>query len=475
MDNEFFVPHGHLSDEEIEHEDENPEDNSPETQKAKLKIMQQEFAAEMKKKTEKIKPRLIGCVWVKNNAEESDDCSPIVWEILQARAMLINEPVTLDLSDPVDETAADIAPKKIPIKEEGIPDLIRLVHGNPNSRKFLIEEYGAFRRKTYGEQEDFCEFGHVGSKLKEMSEYRQGTETENGLHKVSAWFVKNEFLEKYDLKSLTLPNTWEYTLTPTRISVSKQGSHKTTPSTRKVWTVTEEAMPKLIRLVHGNTHSRKFLVKEFTAFRKQTYGHLEDFKEFCFVGSRIKRIAVWKQRQEEPMQGKYAWFVHDEVLQRYNLIDLPLPNTWTYTLDPTTSSSKPKKPIKLDMEASKENITEQKATNTVPSIEKFAVIMSQNDKKKQFDKLSENKPITPQVAPEQSQQSSTPTATVPTKKRVQLLMSVPRGQTIPEAKKNSLIKHFLNKGGGGGGGGNSEPVDKSTPMDIDKDDVIVIE
>ena len=67
------------------------EDNTPETQKAKLKILQQEFAAEMKKKTEKIKPRLIGCIWL--NGDEDDEgatlspkkyhCSDVIWKILK--------------------------------------------------------------------------------------------------------------------------------------------------------------------------------------------------------------------------------------------------------------------------------------------------------------------------------------------------------------------------------------------------------
>ena len=69
------------------------EDNSPETQKAKLKILQQEFAAEMKKKTEKIKPRLIGCIWL-NGDEDLDGatlspkkyhCSDVIWKVLKVK------------------------------------------------------------------------------------------------------------------------------------------------------------------------------------------------------------------------------------------------------------------------------------------------------------------------------------------------------------------------------------------------------
>ncbi|KFB43643.1 AGAP001104-PA-like protein [Anopheles sinensis] len=113
VDNEFFVPHGHLSDEELQAEDEEGgmDDNSPEAQKAKLKIMQQEFVAEMKKKTEKIKPRLIGCIWENpgekmeennrsNHVDRHVDCSAIIWKMLNDRAMLYDadEPISFTIS-----------------------------------------------------------------------------------------------------------------------------------------------------------------------------------------------------------------------------------------------------------------------------------------------------------------------------------------------------------------------------------------
>ncbi|XP_037079162.1 chromatin assembly factor 1 subunit A-like [Pollicipes pollicipes] len=60
VDNEFFVPHGYLSDEEVKDEE---EIMSPETQKMKLKEKGEEFEKQMKKKTTALKPRLIGCVW----------------------------------------------------------------------------------------------------------------------------------------------------------------------------------------------------------------------------------------------------------------------------------------------------------------------------------------------------------------------------------------------------------------------------
>jgi chromatin assembly factor 1 subunit A len=57
VDNEFFVPHGYLSDEEAG-EDEQDETFNPETAKEKLRLKEKEFQAEHKKTTHQLKPRL---------------------------------------------------------------------------------------------------------------------------------------------------------------------------------------------------------------------------------------------------------------------------------------------------------------------------------------------------------------------------------------------------------------------------------
>ena len=58
VDNEFFVPHGYLSDEEEEKDED--EVFNPETAKEKLKHAEKEFEKEHKKKTQQLKPRLWG-------------------------------------------------------------------------------------------------------------------------------------------------------------------------------------------------------------------------------------------------------------------------------------------------------------------------------------------------------------------------------------------------------------------------------
>ena len=59
VDNEFFVPHGYLSDEEEDKEEDEVLD--PETAKEKQKLAARTFEKEHKKKTAELKPRLWGC------------------------------------------------------------------------------------------------------------------------------------------------------------------------------------------------------------------------------------------------------------------------------------------------------------------------------------------------------------------------------------------------------------------------------
>lgn len=408
VDNDFFVPHGHLSDEEMQEDDE--EDASPEAQKARLQLMQIEFEEEMKKKTEKLKPRIIGCVWLHNDATEPpENVSPLIWGILKTREMLFNSelPIPVNMDDPIDDvpTSGTPAPKRTKITDTDMPGLIRLVHGNLHSRKFLVDEFTAYRKAKYGEQEGFMEVMHVGSKIKEIAEHRKLTE--DGTDKYTGWFVKPEILEKFDLKDLPLPNAWEYTLEPKRSISNDPSAPKSTTTTQ----LDDDGMRELIRLVHGNPYSRKFLVAEFAAFRKAKYGDTENFKEVKFVGSKIKSIAEWSQ-----VHGKVGWWVKQEALEKYALEDLPLENVWTYTLEVPKRKAVPK-PEKHEEE---ENRKQQPPPPppAAGNIAKFAKVLTDTEMKKQFE--------------------------VP-KKRVQLLMSVPVGEDIPEEKKNTLISQFLNK------------------------------
>uniref|UniRef100_A0A182R534 Chromatin assembly factor 1 subunit p150 C-terminal domain-containing protein n=1 Tax=Anopheles funestus TaxID=62324 RepID=A0A182R534_ANOFN len=332
VDNEFFVPHGHLSDEELQEEGED-DDNSPETQKFKLKIMQQEFVAEMKKKTEKIKPRLIGCIWEKESEESTNsyiECSALIRKMLDDRAMLFN------------------------------PD-----------------EPISFTRCISKDEQD-----------------------------------------------------------ATSISPSKDNEK---PTIKKV-KITEEAVRDLARLVHGNVNNRKFLVREFHAF----HASRNDSFEFSLLSiqDKIKEIAHWGPcTVEGSMQGKLCWIVDENVLQQYDLKDVTLPNEWKYHLQKSKFAKQEKK-TNAEKESNPLSDTgDGTATNKV-SNETCAVDVSEKEK-------AEPPTVQKSVANGKSNDAVAVTGKVPTvtksKKRVPLLMSVPRGQNINQTTKNSLISQFLSR------------------------------
>lgn len=226
-----MVPHGHLSDEEMQqNDDEEMRDNHPEAQKAKLKILQQEFAAEMKKKTEKIKPRLIGCIWMNGDedengcsmAEKKYHCSDIIWRILKAREMMTRED-GVKLEENLEPEVLDVeeepaAPAKIQVRQKfndvSVKEFIRLLHGNTNNKKFLIKEFQAYRLKNYHKEPDFLEFfvKSVEEKMTEIVEYKTCAE-EGSLFGKKCWLVKPDVLsEHFPGDELKLPNEWTYIL-----------------------------------------------------------------------------------------------------------------------------------------------------------------------------------------------------------------------------------------------------------------------
>lgn len=336
VDNDFFVPHGHLSDEEMQQmDDEINEDNHPEAQKAKLKILQQEFAAEMKKKTEKIKPRLIGCIWMNGDEDENGfsksgemdkkyHCSDIIWRILKAREMMTSEE-SIKLENDLEPEVAELdekisvqvkAPIRVKFVESSIKDLIRLIHGNTNSKRFIIKEFQAYRLKNFYKDHDFQEFSgrSVEEKMMEIADY------------------------------------------------------KTCP-------------------------------------------------------------------EEGPLFGKKCWLVKPETLQEYYGEEkCPLPNEWLYILEKEVKEKKPKQQCET---MKKEELPD----NLVP-------VAQQRPAGKISEEICDNPPPStndvsrPQQRPGSGDKKPQPSVSVP-KKRVQLLMSGPRGQEISQSKKNNLISQYL--------------------------------
>ncbi|XP_013113213.2 chromatin assembly factor 1 subunit A [Stomoxys calcitrans] len=278
VDNEWFVPHGHLSDEEMQNEDElgDGDANTREAQKAKLQLLQKEFAQEMKKKTEKIKPRLIGCLWVDASGSQPNSCPKMIWDILNTRSMLCTVPPILEepeVEEPSSPSASNSGAnaeksntdkvKPITITDAMLKDLARLLHGNNNSKNFLIKEYIAFIEKTEESIKNGASTNpsktFVREKIDQMAEWQivnsdavsVDQATNNDEPKESAkkkkkskkrlcWVVNQETLDKLDMSSLCLQNSWEYILTP-KLKLDKESAKcdEPTPSVTTEPTATD--------------------------------------------------------------------------------------------------------------------------------------------------------------------------------------------------------------------------------------------
>ncbi|XP_045538769.1 chromatin assembly factor 1 subunit A [Papilio machaon] len=95
VDNEVFVPHGYLSDEEATVDEDDVLSLSPETQKARLKHLEDEFESELKKPTEKLKPRMYGLLWETADGEKPEKCVDALWNYFKKLSMIMNDPTAL--------------------------------------------------------------------------------------------------------------------------------------------------------------------------------------------------------------------------------------------------------------------------------------------------------------------------------------------------------------------------------------------
>ncbi|XP_017086136.1 chromatin assembly factor 1 subunit A-B [Drosophila eugracilis] len=242
--NEWYVPHGHLSDEELQNDDEEMDDgHTREAQKAKLQVLQQEFAQEMKKQTKKIKPRLLGPVWLDENGNKSQLFPAIFAHTIDMYACWQIEPLSLE--PPAELEREDQPPEPpVPLQLDDclIQQLVRLTHGNRNSKMFLINEYLEYLKNHTAAQstttilpsktvlrekiEELASWKTVELGTPEAAANANSAKKSKKPKKRLCWVVTNEMLEKFQLTELPLQNEWEYTLTP---KVSKEAQHELSP------------------------------------------------------------------------------------------------------------------------------------------------------------------------------------------------------------------------------------------------------
>ncbi|XP_050515268.1 chromatin assembly factor 1 subunit A isoform X2 [Diabrotica virgifera virgifera] len=191
VDNEFFVPHGHLSDDEVD--DEELSRLSPDSLKQKLKLLKEEFDQDMKSKTQKLKPRSIGCIWYNkdgSNVEEAVDRYLQPLAIIHRGQIMIKKRVDIFV----------VKEKKNKVSRELNPDLIpvflKLVHYSPCKKSVLVEQFLADLEKT-GANKNVSK-GMIIRALKRSACWEKYRDIEAKRFKFR-WSVHQDLRDKYDL------------------------------------------------------------------------------------------------------------------------------------------------------------------------------------------------------------------------------------------------------------------------------------
>ncbi|XP_020804892.1 chromatin assembly factor 1 subunit A-B [Drosophila serrata] len=227
--NEWYVPHGHLSDEELQNDGDGDDGHTREAQKAKLQVLQQEFAQEMKKQTKKIKPRLLGPVWLDENGNQSEQLPAIFVNTISMYACW-SAVDSISLEPPPEPERDDQGPEpQLPLQLDDrlLQQLVRLTHGNRNSKTFLINEYLEYLKTQMAASGEpnrtlLPAKAAIREKIEELATWKpvelstpeQAAKKTKKPKKRLCWIVTSEMLQKFQLQELTLHNQWDYTLTP---------------------------------------------------------------------------------------------------------------------------------------------------------------------------------------------------------------------------------------------------------------------
>lgn len=203
VDDEFFVPHGHLSDDE----EDDQENITPEMRKAKEKLLKNQFDEERKLLTKRLKPRVIGCIWYGNNNNNEDGVvDHAIHTFLQPYKIISKGIVEIkkmvDFEDKKDKRKNK---KKWQLDKQHMPDLLRLVHGNTQNKNMLCAMfYDHLERK----KADVI-VNKVGMirLIKSVAKYSVCTQ-KGPMFKKRCWLVNDTTLDEYNL-SLKMPNDWQ--------------------------------------------------------------------------------------------------------------------------------------------------------------------------------------------------------------------------------------------------------------------------
>lgn len=261
----------------------------------------------------------------------------------------------------------------------------------------------------------------------------------------------------------------------------------------------DEALPDLIRLVHGNRHGRHGLMREFITFWSKKGGsHLSKVSILSKINEVADRIAC---PDEGPMHLKSCWYVPEDIRKKYLPdVELLLPNRWKYIcMMPSRKSDTQNVTDKIEKEEkdnkkhiplitqftkkiTQEEMKKQLEKSDQEEMKKQSIAtLSQKETKKQSTATSDQEEINKQsaVKPDQDEtkkQSASKSDQIPVLPKLPplqrppkraTLISVGRGEQFPEKSRQNMLVKFvgLNKK-------KEEPL--SSEKMVDSDNVILV-
>ncbi|KAK2711707.1 hypothetical protein QYM36_012725, partial [Artemia franciscana] len=315
VDNEFFVPHGYLSDEEAEDE---MEDLSPEARKEKLKLKEEDFAKELKKKTKVLKPSLVGCIWEDEIISNSSNShlnkifgayrsvlcfpQPIHTSLGGAMPPFLDKPSPADAAD---ESLHEGKDKSGDIPPEDMIHLIQEAHGFRFKKAILIEKFLEYWDSKYQGME------HVPKRpskvklvriFKEIANYGKCLETN-----FSVWVVNPATVKEYNIEGL--PN---FTLASSVASTSSKPEvteePAVTPARKSLITMYTQSMtPDEVRKQQEKAQRKRASL--VTLPRSSTSGSFGE-KESHIIAEKVngaKSSSPKNEVREPPVKKKVAF------------------------------------------------------------------------------------------------------------------------------------------------------------------------
>ena len=174
-------------------------------------------------------------------------------------------------------------------------------------------------------------------------------------------------------------------------------SAKVTSKAVKLKNVPDEAVPDLIRLVHGNINNKVFLAKEFIAFwNKQTGSEAEGNEDNSATPStkgssglskkkvidKIQEIAEYKKNPEAV--GR-CWMVKEEFLTKYE-ISSSATNEWKYLLEqPNKTGASEDVPGSRPESPSNKTVASPAPTNLL--MDRYMKVLTEEEKEEKRIKL----------------------------------------------------------------------------------------